>query len=108
MKGATMRCFIATITDTITTVFGTRRRGTVVTVAKKHKQSLVLIARALLVLLTGQTSVYLRAANLRRERIADLDAGAARTLDHHCLSMSWPRRSWRPVGCASGAYSARF
>ena len=103
-----MRRFTAAMANTITTVLGTSLRGTVVTVTKKHEQRVVLVARALLVLLTGQTLVYLRAANLRRALSTDGDAGAARILEQHCSSRSWPRPSWRPVGSSPGAYAARF
>jgi hypothetical protein len=103
-----MRRLIATVTETITTVFGTRPNGNdVIDLATPRLRALT-VARTLLVRLTGRVPAGWQVADMRHMQPAVAVGGAARLLKHYCLSTLRSRPSRRRVEPGAGASLRRF
>jgi len=88
--------FITQITDTITTVFGTRPNGIVVTGMATLRLRALDSARLLLARLSGRKPAYVRVVARHQMRCGDADASAGR-LYHSSLNMAWLRGGRHPV-----------
>jgi len=93
-----MRRFITQITATITTVFGIRPGGIVVTGMATLRLRALDLARSFLARLSGRKPAYVRVAATHEIRCADADRSATMLPGHHYSS---PNMAWlhggRPV-----------
>ncbi|HUT12604.1 MAG TPA: hypothetical protein VMY42_19060 [Thermoguttaceae bacterium] len=93
-----MRRFITQITDTITTVFGIRPGGIVVTGIATLRLRALDLARSFLARLSGRTPAYVPVAATRPLHSAGADRSASRLPGHHHgPNMAWLRGCRRPV-----------
>ena len=98
-----MRRFIAAITDTISTRFGARAGGNIVTGLATLALRASSLARRDLLWLTGQAPDGIHVADMHHVQPAVAVAGPARRLEHYCPSRLWSHPTWRPVAPGSGA-----